>query len=131
MHLCGISRVHYNYATGTPPVTEANERQYLHDQFEAGLIVPVSSQAPVVGTAHEAPSSQLVNEWKIQLEAWENDHSKPNPYEKEYTSISQDAVRRELAEKEAIDLATGIIYALHDQISGAQLIMMGLDLEEK
>ncbi|KAG6822226.1 hypothetical protein H0H92_014727 [Tricholoma furcatifolium] len=67
-------------------VTEANERQYLHDQFEAGLIVPVSSQAPVVGTAHEAPSSQLVNEWKIQLEAWENDHSKPNPYEKEYTS---------------------------------------------
>ncbi|KAG6835952.1 hypothetical protein H0H93_012949 [Arthromyces matolae] len=74
---------------------------------------------------------QLLKQWKIELSAWELDHSKPNPYTKRFSDISETGVRKVLADNDALDLRKGLIYALHDTVSGSQLITMGLDLEEK
>lgn len=45
--------------------------------------------------------------------------------------ISQDAVRKRLADQEAEQMREGRAYTLNEDISASQLITMGLDFEEK
>ncbi|KAF8871241.1 hypothetical protein BD779DRAFT_1613963 [Infundibulicybe gibba] len=94
-------------------VKERNDRRFLHNQFEAGL-----------------PDDD-VKQWKIELDAWELDHSSPNPYERCFKKPTQDAIRRTLAAEEAESMKQGTAYVLHADVSAHMLITMGLDLEEQ
>ncbi|KAF8877970.1 hypothetical protein BD779DRAFT_1677037 [Infundibulicybe gibba] len=94
-------------------VKERNDRRFLHNQFEAGL-----------------PDDD-VKQWKIELDAWELDHSSPNPYERRFKKPTQDAIRRTLAAEEAESMKQGTAYVLHADVSAHMLITMGLDLEEQ
>ncbi|KAF8065144.1 hypothetical protein FPV67DRAFT_1671429 [Lyophyllum atratum] len=94
-------------------VKEANEHHSLHAEFEAGL------------------DKESVDDWRLQLSRWEVNHTQKNPYEKEFKEISQDGVRKRLANEEAADLKAGRAYALHHDISACELITMGLDFEQK
>lgn len=86
--------------------------------------------------------------WTSEVEAWEEDNSKLNPFESRVTrkccirntshfcpdfiqAMTQTAVRLQLAENEARDLEGGINTSLHDEISPFQLISSGLDLEDQ
>ncbi|RDB21620.1 hypothetical protein Hypma_011223 [Hypsizygus marmoreus] len=66
-----------------------------------------------------------------ELKLWEDDHRNPNPFETRYKSLTLDAVRRALAEQDAIEMANGDAYVLHEEVSASQLIITGLDLEEQ
>ena len=113
-------------------VAESNDHKFLHHQFVLGL--PADS----------------VGRWEEQLSKWEEDHSKPNPFEKRFKgmcafrllivsfylhflvpAITQDAVCKRLAFEEAQEMAAGTAYVLHEEISASQLITMGLDFEEQ
>ncbi|KAF8868419.1 hypothetical protein BD779DRAFT_1460905 [Infundibulicybe gibba] len=94
-------------------IPERNDRKFLHNQFEVGL------------------DPDAVARWKIELEAWEQDHSKPNPYNPRVKRLTQDAVKHQLAIQEANDTKKGTAYVLHDAISAGRLLTMGLDLEEQ
>jgi hypothetical protein len=55
-------------------VTESNDRHHLHDQFTNGLL--------------ESISPDMLEQWKTEMEAWEKDHSKENPFEQKCSSPS-------------------------------------------
>ncbi|KAF7440872.1 hypothetical protein PC9H_001220 [Pleurotus ostreatus] len=77
--------------------------------------------------AHLEPATIL--EWRSLVESWEADNSKPNPYMAETTTLSQDAVRLQLANEEAEALAAGTLEQLHLEVTPLMYIASGLDLE--
>ncbi|KDR84201.1 hypothetical protein GALMADRAFT_56241, partial [Galerina marginata CBS 339.88] len=83
--------------------------------------------------AHNELSSTLPQPtlllWTQQVEAWEKDPKQPNPFESEVTGPTQAAVRKELAEEEARNIASGRDDALDDKVSPSVLIAAGIDLE--
>lgn len=46
------------------------------------------------------------------------------------TAIMQTAVRLILAEQDNHELQSGLPYAMHEEVTGSQLIVMGIDLED-
>ncbi|KAG1775873.1 hypothetical protein EV702DRAFT_972290, partial [Suillus placidus] len=84
------------------------------------------------------PASSL-SMWKLEIEAWEEDNAQPNPFESRVThklfsllvSMTQAAIRRQLAEKEAADLRAGVDVSLHADISPSVLITSGIDLQDQ
>ncbi|KAG6815663.1 hypothetical protein H0H87_012558 [Tephrocybe sp. NHM501043] len=99
-------------------VTEANECQHLHEQFENGMMTPPLQPSGEDSTVEPQELAwQMINCWKTLLTAWEDDHSLPNLFEKQhkdavmhyvaydllifFAEISQDAVQCQLAEEEA------------------------------
>ncbi|RXW17407.1 hypothetical protein EST38_g8431 [Candolleomyces aberdarensis] len=71
----------------------------------------------------------MLASWKIEVEAWERDPSKPNPFEIKVDKPTQAAVRRQLAEEERNMLDDGLDFSLDDTTSQSSLILMGLDIE--
>ncbi|KAF8066636.1 hypothetical protein FPV67DRAFT_1417508 [Lyophyllum atratum] len=97
-------------------VVEGNDHRQLHDEFNAGL------------------DPEITGRWRAELSTWEvreSNEKGPNPFERKFQVISQDAVRKKLALQESEDTKAGRAYALHEEISASQLITMGLDFEEK
>ncbi|KAJ3537499.1 hypothetical protein NMY22_g5569 [Coprinellus aureogranulatus] len=70
-----------------------------------------------------------VAEWKEALEAWDEDPSKPNPFEFKVQFPTQAAVRRELSEEESKAMEDGEDFSLSDEVSPSGLIAWGLDIE--
>ncbi|KAF9467072.1 hypothetical protein BDZ94DRAFT_1329986 [Collybia nuda] len=83
--------------------------------------------------AHRELESSLpqdtVREWTATVVAWETDPLMPNPFEVRVEVPTQAAVRRDLAEAEARDLASGKDFTLDNNISPSVFISSGLDLE--
>ncbi|KAG1846721.1 hypothetical protein C8R48DRAFT_750579 [Suillus tomentosus] len=75
-----------------------------------------------------APS---LSAWRSEIIAWEEDHTKPNPFESRIVPITQAAIRRQLAEKDAADLQAGADVSLHTDISASVLIASGIDLQDQ
>lgn len=88
---------------------------------------------------------EVRSQYHKELEAWENDGSLPNPFEKTSTSksrntcivactkwlllaISLQQVRKRLAERDAQPEKA---YILHNEVSASQMIIMGMDFEEQ
>jgi hypothetical protein len=46
------------------------------------------------------------------------------------TAITQTAVRLVLAEQDNHELQSGLPYTMHEEVTGSQLIVMGIDLED-
>ncbi|KAF9462252.1 hypothetical protein BDZ94DRAFT_1322782 [Collybia nuda] len=72
-----------------------------------------------------------IKKWKDELDLWQRDHTQPNPFEPCYKPLTQNAIRRELSEQDASDMASGSAYILHEAVSASQMITMGLDLEDQ
>ncbi|KAF8910492.1 hypothetical protein CPB84DRAFT_1743352 [Gymnopilus junonius] len=94
-------------------ILELEEKLRIHEEFTHNL------------------SEEDVAEWMMMVEAWENDHSKPNPFEVTLKALSQATVRRQLAEEEAKALNEKTAFTMHEEVSASQLITMGLELENQ
>ena len=85
--------------------------------------------------AHQELESSLKPEqvapWKVAVEAWEADPSKPNPYEITTKTPTQALVRKQLAEEEAKALEEGKDFSVTDEVSPSNLIAWGIDLESE
>ncbi|KAF4611680.1 hypothetical protein D9613_003641 [Agrocybe pediades] len=70
-------------------------------------------------------------EWTKMVQAWEEDSTKPNPFElpRGY-KVSENDVRLQLAQQDAADLAKGTSVAVHQDISPSVLVSHGLQLQE-
>ncbi|KAJ7138999.1 hypothetical protein C8R44DRAFT_938433 [Mycena epipterygia] len=66
-----------------------------------------------------------VAEWKAMIDAFNDDDTKPNPYELPKSGVSEHDVRLQLAEEEAKDLSP-----IHN-VSPSAFIRAGLELEEQ
>ncbi|OBZ74530.1 hypothetical protein A0H81_05788 [Grifola frondosa] len=111
-------------------------------QFPSSLLAKIKAAVPErnehVAAFEEFTSSlppQNVAEWTALVEAWEHDQSAPNPFEithhsQYYMTITQAAVRLELAQEDAARLKDGTTVVVHEQISGSTMVLTGLELEE-
>ncbi|PPQ76066.1 hypothetical protein CVT26_004585 [Gymnopilus dilepis] len=94
-------------------VLELEEKSHIHDEFSNGL-----------------PKDD-VKSWEAQLDAWEADNAQKNPFEPSYKALSQQSVRRQLAEEETKALNDGTAFSMHEDVSASQLITLGLELENQ
>ncbi|KAH7919139.1 hypothetical protein BV22DRAFT_1134058 [Leucogyrophana mollusca] len=90
-----------------------------------------ASQRLALQELEAALPEQDVKAWRIEVEAWENDQSQPNPYETKVETITQAAVRLQLAKDEAQELQEGRNPSVHVDVSPSVLIANGLDLEDQ
>ncbi|KIK74265.1 hypothetical protein PAXRUDRAFT_29183 [Paxillus rubicundulus Ve08.2h10] len=68
--------------------------------------------------------------WKKQVEDWERDSSKQNPYERAGETITLAAIRLQLAKEDAQQIDNGSCVTLHEDCSASILISAGLELEQ-
>ncbi|KAG6809667.1 hypothetical protein H0H92_015232, partial [Tricholoma furcatifolium] len=72
---------------------------------------------------------ESVRKWTEEVETWEKDPTKPNPYDNQVDVPTQAAVRRRMAEEDAVQIASGKDVALDVNMTPSVLISIGLDLE--
>ncbi|KAF8120414.1 hypothetical protein EV363DRAFT_1190282 [Boletus edulis] len=77
-----------------------------------------------------ADHASKLAEWRQQVSEWEDDRSRPNPYEHKGGTLTMAAVRLELAKEDASDLLQGIKANVHEDCSMSVFISIGLELEE-
>ncbi|KAJ7096584.1 hypothetical protein B0H15DRAFT_773847, partial [Mycena belliarum] len=70
-----------------------------------------------------------VDEWRLMVEAFEADPTKPNPYDLPKSGLNENDVRLQFAQEEAAEEARGML-PIHD-VSPSAFILAGLDLEEQ
>ncbi|KAI0702837.1 hypothetical protein C8T65DRAFT_709367 [Cerioporus squamosus] len=70
------------------------------------------------------------DQWKAVVEAWEADKTQPNPFFIKRPSITQAAIKRQLAEEDAEALKTGTANVLHERCSASGMVIAGVELEE-
>ncbi|KAG1829763.1 hypothetical protein EV424DRAFT_1535477 [Suillus variegatus] len=73
--------------------------------------------------------ASLLTKWREEIETWEVDHTKPNPFERRIDTMTQAAIRLELAKQDAKELEDGTAVSLHSEVSCSILISTGMDLE--
>ncbi|KIK77166.1 hypothetical protein PAXRUDRAFT_393130 [Paxillus rubicundulus Ve08.2h10] len=69
--------------------------------------------------------------WKTEVEAWEHDRSRPNPFEGKSASFTQASIRLQLANDEAKRAMESNVLPIHLEISPSILISMGIDFEDQ
>ncbi|KAG1883671.1 hypothetical protein F4604DRAFT_1878922 [Suillus subluteus] len=72
-----------------------------------------------------------ISQWRDEVEAWEQDCTKTNPFKVQVAPETQATIRLELARIEAKDLETGNNISLHADVPPSILISSGIDLEEQ
>ncbi|KAG1725657.1 hypothetical protein EDB19DRAFT_1897750 [Suillus lakei] len=75
--------------------------------------------------------AQDLSEWRIDIEAWELDCTKPNPFKVRVAPETQASVRLELARIEATELESGTNISLHVDVPPSVLISSAIDLEDQ
>ncbi|KAG2136341.1 uncharacterized protein EDB93DRAFT_1254002 [Suillus bovinus] len=73
--------------------------------------------------------ASLLTKWREEIETWEVDHTKPNPFERHVDTMTQAAVRLELTKQDTKELEDGTAVSLHSEVSCSILISTGIDLE--
>ncbi|KAH6869702.1 hypothetical protein BKA70DRAFT_1379599 [Coprinopsis sp. MPI-PUGE-AT-0042] len=71
---------------------------------------------------------ETIDEWTADIEAWNADNRKPNPYEDKPLNITLHDVRLELLQQDAEDAKKGAV--IISDISPSSCLVTGLDLEE-
>ncbi|KAF8869347.1 hypothetical protein BD779DRAFT_1457769, partial [Infundibulicybe gibba] len=74
---------------------------------------------------------QQVAQWTADVQAWEQDRTRANPFASPTDKISENAVRLELAREEEQALALGQLTFFHDEISPSMLITQGIEIEDQ
>lgn len=93
-------------------VVQKNDHVFLHHQFVLGL-----------------EDGKCTERWEQELRDWENNHTRTNPFEASFKTVTEDSVKHELAQAEAEDLAKGRAFVLHEDISASTMLTMGMDFE--
>ncbi|KAG6916283.1 hypothetical protein DXG01_007524 [Tephrocybe rancida] len=75
------------------------------------------------------PESNTV-EWLGLVEAWEKDGTRPNPFAANVQKISENAVRLEMAEEDAVQMRENLTAIIHRDVPPSRLIAQGLELED-
>ncbi|KAG2139540.1 hypothetical protein BD769DRAFT_1350679 [Suillus cothurnatus] len=73
----------------------------------------------------------VLDQWRMQVEAWEDDPRQPNPFERNADIITLASVRLALAKEDEAEIQSGSCLALHEDCSPSVLISSGLELEEQ
>ncbi|KAG6876851.1 hypothetical protein C0992_011551 [Termitomyces sp. T32_za158] len=68
--------------------------------------------------------------WTHDIQAWECDRTKPNPFAAKLPKITENAIRLELAQEEEASLHETFTEHIHDDVSPSRLIAQGLELED-
>ncbi|KAH6916353.1 hypothetical protein BKA70DRAFT_1419261 [Coprinopsis sp. MPI-PUGE-AT-0042] len=71
-----------------------------------------------------------VARWTKEVQAWERDLSKPNPFVSTSKVLTQNAVRLKLANEDAAALQEGSIVPAHGDVTPSTFIRLGIELEE-
>ncbi|KAH6897792.1 hypothetical protein BKA70DRAFT_1116038 [Coprinopsis sp. MPI-PUGE-AT-0042] len=71
---------------------------------------------------------ETIREWTADIEAWNADNRKPNPYEDKPLNITLQDVRLELSQQDAEDTKKGAV--IISDVSPSSFLVTGLDLEE-
>ncbi|KAG1749250.1 hypothetical protein EDB19DRAFT_1825495 [Suillus lakei] len=74
---------------------------------------------------------EVLEQWRSQVEAWENDQSQLNPFERNSDVITLASVRLALAKEEEQSMQSGARISLHEDCSPSILISSALELEEQ
>ncbi|KAF8125287.1 hypothetical protein EV363DRAFT_1402521 [Boletus edulis] len=72
-----------------------------------------------------------VSQWTAEVEAWEADRERANPFQRKREVVTQAKIRLELAKEEAKLLQEGDDISLDSEVSPSVLISTGLDLEDQ
>ncbi|KAG1726126.1 hypothetical protein EDD22DRAFT_982820 [Suillus occidentalis] len=140
-------------ATSTREMGPGNRRDTLDDHFGdwnwkkttmLGMLLRRTllrklKEAATAGRAHREELAELEGAidastlalWRVDVEAWEEDNTKPNPFESRVVPMTQAMVRLQFAERERRDLQDGIDSSLHAEISPSVLVANGLELEDQ
>ncbi|KAJ7650554.1 hypothetical protein FB45DRAFT_730946 [Roridomyces roridus] len=98
------------------------------------LIVAIAERNKQVENFKEVNSSlevELRKQWRLEIEEWQKDHSKPNPYVLAMPSgVSEAAVLRELKERDAAEAAEGNTPASATQMTAPAFLKAGLQIED-
>ncbi|KAF8874974.1 hypothetical protein BD779DRAFT_1613491 [Infundibulicybe gibba] len=81
-------------------------------------------------TFSSALPSASVQEWTGLVRAWEANRNMPNPFESTIHTVSENKVRLELAEEEAVARRRDDAEFIHEDISPSNLIFQGIELED-
>ncbi|KAH7905404.1 hypothetical protein BJ138DRAFT_1230024 [Hygrophoropsis aurantiaca] len=95
-------------------VKAKNEHQAMLEDFEASL----------------RNKGHIFSLWIAEIEAWEDDNTKRNPFQSRVVVMTEAAVRLKLAQDEAKEQQAGICMSLHAEVSPSILIAAGIDLED-
>ncbi|KIK33966.1 hypothetical protein CY34DRAFT_98770, partial [Suillus luteus UH-Slu-Lm8-n1] len=136
-------------ATSTREMGPGNRRDTLDDHFGdwnwkkttmlGRTLLRKLKEAATAARAHREELAELEGAidastlalWRVDVEAWEEDNTKPNPFESRVVPMTQAMVRLQFAERERRDLQDGIDSSLHAEISPSVLIANGLELEDQ
>ncbi|EIW74480.1 hypothetical protein CONPUDRAFT_67415, partial [Coniophora puteana RWD-64-598 SS2] len=69
--------------------------------------------------------------WTDEVQTWEDDHSKPNPFESKAKSPTLPQTRLKVAREDALELAKHPGLSPHSEITPGSLVSAALDLEEQ
>ncbi|OBZ77742.1 hypothetical protein A0H81_02190 [Grifola frondosa] len=70
-------------------------------------------------------------EWLRIIEEWEEDRSRPNPFEIKHSTLTLAAIRLKLAEEDAEALRTGEAHVVHEEFTASGMLVAGIELEEQ
>ncbi|KAH7902904.1 hypothetical protein BJ138DRAFT_1120962 [Hygrophoropsis aurantiaca] len=73
----------------------------------------------------------IVVECFSEIEQWEADRLKPNPFHSRVNAPTQSSIRLALAQEETCEIEKGHNISLHTEVSPSILVSSGLDLEEQ
>ncbi|KAH7917830.1 hypothetical protein BV22DRAFT_1108497 [Leucogyrophana mollusca] len=79
----------------------------------------------------ETKYPELLAKWRREIEEWEEDSTRPNPFEVKVQTVTQASIRLQLAKDDAKDASEAEQPPLHADISPSVLIAAGTDLEEQ
>ncbi|KAJ7736393.1 hypothetical protein B0H14DRAFT_3097541 [Mycena olivaceomarginata] len=99
----------------------------IKKQFLAAIVERNNQRASL--ETFTANQLEHVPQWKAEVEAFEADSTKPNPYQIPKSGSNENDVRLELAKEEAATADTGIP-VIHN-VTPSTFILAGLDLEEQ
>ncbi|TFK80129.1 hypothetical protein K466DRAFT_504425 [Polyporus arcularius HHB13444] len=147
----GVERL-WSRSNGASAITKemgpGSRRDYLDDIFGANNWIKVTNLPARLLTAikkavpernaqvasfaqyEQALPASNIAAWKDAVETWERDSSKPNPFFIKRPAITQAAIKRQLAEEDALSLKAGTATALHDKCSASGMVIAGIELEE-
>ncbi|KAG6371368.1 hypothetical protein JVT61DRAFT_9576 [Boletus reticuloceps] len=101
-------------------IQEAIPEQNEHRGDFAELTESLSSKYP-----------DLVSSWEQQVQEWEYDMTKPNPFEVKVAEVTMAGIQLQLAKDDAISASNSNQLPLHGTVTPSVVIDTGIELEDQ
>ncbi|EMD36395.1 hypothetical protein CERSUDRAFT_18702, partial [Gelatoporia subvermispora B] len=73
----------------------------------------------------------VIAKWTAEIERWEQDPNAPNPFAMTKSTLTQSAIRLQLAQEEAAEIQHGYPLTWHTNMSPSTFVTIGIELEEQ